>query len=263
MRRVLYLLAIGVCANALMTASASAQAAPEVSLTRLDCGTSAAPTDVGQRFTDIYGYQGVKIQLVFSCYLIKHGDDYMVWDTGQPTTAGAVAPKTPLSTLLAQTRVEARADQVCRHQPLSRRSRRPGGLAAEGDVADRQGRLGRSDRPEGRWCRIPRSLQIGSAAAARSSRWLVDKDVFGDGTVVMLNTPGHTPGHHSPPGQAQGDGPGASRPAISRTSARTMTTTACPTSTPIAPTRSPRSSVSSRSRRTSKRPSSSSTTRAT
>jgi glyoxylase-like metal-dependent hydrolase (beta-lactamase superfamily II) len=25
----------------------------------------------------------------------------------------------------------------------------------------------------------------------------LDKDVFGDGTVVMLNTPGHTPGHHS------------------------------------------------------------------
>lgn len=24
-----------------------------------------------------------------------------------------------------------------------------------------------------------------------------DKDVFGDGTVVILNTPGHTPGHHS------------------------------------------------------------------
>jgi glyoxylase-like metal-dependent hydrolase (beta-lactamase superfamily II) len=24
-----------------------------------------------------------------------------------------------------------------------------------------------------------------------------DKDVFGDGTVVMLYTPGHTPGHHS------------------------------------------------------------------
>ena len=22
-------------------------------------------------------------------------------------------------------------------------------------------------------------------------------NVFGDGTVVMLNTPGHTPGHHS------------------------------------------------------------------
>jgi N-acyl homoserine lactone hydrolase len=25
----------------------------------------------------------------------------------------------------------------------------------------------------------------------------LDKDVFGDGTVIMLSTPGHTPGHHS------------------------------------------------------------------
>ena len=24
-----------------------------------------------------------------------------------------------------------------------------------------------------------------------------DKDIFGDGTVVMLYTPGHTPGHHA------------------------------------------------------------------
>ena len=26
---------------------------------------------------------------------------------------------------------------------------------------------------------------------------LNDKDVFGDGSVIVLNTPGHTPGHHS------------------------------------------------------------------
>jgi glyoxylase-like metal-dependent hydrolase (beta-lactamase superfamily II) len=25
----------------------------------------------------------------------------------------------------------------------------------------------------------------------------LDKDVFGDGTVIMLRTPGHTPGHSS------------------------------------------------------------------
>ena len=25
---------------------------------------------------------------------------------------------------------------------------------------------------------------------------MLDKDVFGDSTVMMLNTPGHTPGHH-------------------------------------------------------------------
>ena len=36
------------------------------------------------------------LQLVYSCYLIKHGDDYMVWDTGQPSTAGPLAPKVGL-----------------------------------------------------------------------------------------------------------------------------------------------------------------------
>ena len=54
MRQALLLLALGVCANALISASASAQAAPEVTLTRLDCGTQRPPTEVGQRFTDTY-----------------------------------------------------------------------------------------------------------------------------------------------------------------------------------------------------------------
>jgi glyoxylase-like metal-dependent hydrolase (beta-lactamase superfamily II) len=46
------------------------------------------------------------IQLVFSCYLIKHGDDYMVWDTGWGMSAGPVAPKTSLIDLLAQVNVK-------------------------------------------------------------------------------------------------------------------------------------------------------------
>ena len=48
-----------------------------MSLTRLDCGTSAAPTAVTQRFSDTYAYGDLKLQFVFSCYLIKHGDEYM------------------------------------------------------------------------------------------------------------------------------------------------------------------------------------------
>jgi len=31
----------------------------------------------------------------------------------------------------------------------------------------------------------------------KSEQVAKDKDVFGDGTVVMLDMPGHTPGHHS------------------------------------------------------------------
>src|SRR5262250_3792417 len=93
MQRTLSMLAIGVCANALVGLSASAQAAPEVTLTRLECGTSGPPTDVGLRFSDTYAYNGLRVQIVFSCYLIKHGDDYMVWDTGFGKGAGATAPK--------------------------------------------------------------------------------------------------------------------------------------------------------------------------
>ncbi|HTJ22838.1 MAG TPA: MBL fold metallo-hydrolase, partial [Gemmatimonadaceae bacterium] len=34
-----------------------------------------------------------------------------------------------------------------------------------------------------------------------------DRDVFGDGTVVMLDMPGHTPGHHSLLVRLKGMGP--------------------------------------------------------
>ena len=99
MQRALSMLAISACASALMSLSAFAQAAPEVTLTRLECGTSGPPTDVGARsgaglrFSDTYDFDGLKVQLVFSCYLIKHGNDYMVWDTGFGKGAGPVAPK--------------------------------------------------------------------------------------------------------------------------------------------------------------------------
>ena len=63
-----------------MSVCASAQTVPEITLARFDCGTGQAPTDVALRFTDTYAYSGLKIQIVYSCYLIKHGDEYMVWD---------------------------------------------------------------------------------------------------------------------------------------------------------------------------------------
>ena len=46
------------------------------------------------------------IRLVFSCYLIKHGDDYMLWDTGWGMSAAPVAPKTSLIDLLAEVNVK-------------------------------------------------------------------------------------------------------------------------------------------------------------
>src|SRR5580765_9000592 len=100
MNRTLTILAIGagLCAGP----AAPAQAAPEMSLTRLDCGTPQAPTPVNQRFSDTYAYGDLKLQFVYSCYLVKHGDEYLLWDTGHAMTMPNVAPKVSLLDLLAQ-----------------------------------------------------------------------------------------------------------------------------------------------------------------
>src|SRR5688500_6416939 len=62
-------------------APAAAQApAPELKLWRLDCGSiHVSDFDV---FSDTYLYPGQPKQLTASCYLIKHGTQYMLWDTG-------------------------------------------------------------------------------------------------------------------------------------------------------------------------------------
>jgi len=58
-----------------------AEPAP-VSLWRLDCG-ALQEADLNM-FSDIDAYVGQSRHLTVSCYLIKHGDTYMLWDTGLP-----------------------------------------------------------------------------------------------------------------------------------------------------------------------------------
>jgi N-acyl homoserine lactone hydrolase len=61
---------------------------------------------VGINFSDMFGNSMPNIRLVFSCYLIKHDDDYMAWDAGFGINADPVAPKTSLVDLLAQVNVK-------------------------------------------------------------------------------------------------------------------------------------------------------------
>src|ERR1700761_486961 len=93
MKRTLLTLALG--ASLLAAVAAPARAA-DVSLARIDCGTPQAPTAVNERFSDTYAYGDLKLQFVFSCYVIKHGDDYMLWDTGHSMTMPKLAPAVSL-----------------------------------------------------------------------------------------------------------------------------------------------------------------------
>src|SRR5438445_9245191 len=93
MLRATILFAVGLCANVLIGLPAMAQAPAEVTLTRIECGTGTTPTDVGQRLSHTFAYKDLKLTFTFSCYLIKHGGEYMVWDTGFAPGTNPNAPK--------------------------------------------------------------------------------------------------------------------------------------------------------------------------
>ncbi|MEP7155655.1 MAG: N-acyl homoserine lactonase family protein, partial [Betaproteobacteria bacterium] len=175
---------------------AAAPATPEVTLTRLDCGTPMQ-NDVSVRFTDSYAYNGLKVMFTYSCYLIKHGDDYLLWDTGHAMTAGAVAPKVSIVDQLAQ--LKLKPEQV-KFVGISHYH-----ADHTGQVASFPGAtvlIGKGD-----WDSITAAKPNAGTSVAPFAHWMSgggkmealpgDKDVFADGTAVILNTPGHTPGHHS------------------------------------------------------------------
>jgi N-acyl homoserine lactone hydrolase len=193
--------ALGVL-GVLSLSAASAQTTPEVTLTRFDCGGGAGPADVA-RFSDAYAYEGRKLQLTASCYLVRHGEEYLIWDTGYPAanTSGAQPSgptvKTSLVEQLAQ--LNLKPDQI-RFVGISHYHGDHIGQAASFPQATLL--IGKGD-----WEALTTSPPPAGANPAPVSHWISgggaveavprDKDVFGDGAVVMLDTPGHTPGHHS------------------------------------------------------------------
>jgi N-acyl homoserine lactone hydrolase len=177
-----------------------AQSPAEVSLTRFDCSSNAGPADIG-RFSDTMAQEGKKLQLTASCYLIRHADHYMVWDTGYPAAGPGVpadrAVKVTLVEQLAQLKIKP--EQI-NYVGISHYHGDHTGQAASFPQATLL--IGQGD-----WDVLKGQTPSGTTNAAPLRHWLdgagksepvaKDKDVFGDGTVVMLDMPGHTPGHHS------------------------------------------------------------------
>ena len=182
---------------ALAFATAAAAQGPELSLTRLDCGTPRAPTDVNTRFSDTYSFPGLTLQFVFSCYLIRHGDDYMIWDTGFGPNAGETAPKVTLPQHLAKLNVKPEQVKYIgishyHGDHIGGAHLLPGAtlLIGKGDWDV----LTAPKQPQGV---DPAPLKHWISEGGKVEPVPLDKDVFGDGSVMMLYTPGHTPGHHS------------------------------------------------------------------
>jgi glyoxylase-like metal-dependent hydrolase (beta-lactamase superfamily II) len=182
---------------------AAPPARPALSLWRLDCGDFVF-NDYNSFFSDTSEYPSGPKRLVGSCYLIRHGDDYMLWDTGIPAATVGHPLTTPqltatlrssIATQLAQLGV--RPEQVGR-VGISHYHFDHSGQAA--DFPHARLLIGAADLAE---VRGPRGNNAGRAAfrpwlegGAPVTEAQGDLDVFADGSVVMVSLPGHTPGHH-------------------------------------------------------------------
>ena len=186
---------------ALLPAASPAPPA-EVRLWRLDCG-SIDNGDFG-RFSDSHRYDGRPYRLTDSCYLIKHGDDYMLWDTG---LSGALEGKTVAFGDVSVTVKERLVPQLARIGVSPAQIKL---IGVSHRHADHTGQAG--DFPGATLLIGAEDLEALKASKDPSDRggvlpWLEggakadpvtgDRDIFGDGSVTMLAMPGHTPGHHA------------------------------------------------------------------
>lgn len=185
----------------MQAAPASQGVSPLMELWRLDCG-SFTFTDYNAFFSDTSEYPSGPKQLVASCYLIRHGSDYMLWDTGIPAGTMRQPIETPAiratlgATIVDQlARINVRPEQVSilgishyhfDHTGQAASFRNARLLIGPGDLAALRGTDPGVERaPLAHW--LTGGGQVVEAGG--------DHDVFGDGKVVMLNLPGHTPGH--------------------------------------------------------------------
>lgn len=176
--------------------TAAAAAAP-LSLARLDCG-GATIKDFDAFFSDRPGlYEKGPRDAVSSCYLIRHGDQAMVWDTAFPgSLKGGERDMGDLVARLDRTVAEQLAELGIKPEDvdvvgISHMHGDHVGQAADfpnarllvgkGDFEQTKGK----DDPFGPWRKQGAKLTLAEA----------DVDVFGDGSVTAVHLPGHTPNH--------------------------------------------------------------------
>ncbi|WP_105427385.1 N-acyl homoserine lactonase family protein [Neorhizobium tomejilense] len=186
----------------LLALSGSAQAAADLELWRLDCG-SVVVKDLSS-FSDTFAYRGESRTLTDSCYLIRHGADYLLWDTGLPA---ALIGKTPdLSQPLAPSlsvdiptqlaKIGIKPDQIgivgISHNHFDHMGQASTFAKATLMIgaADWES-LHENPLPFGV---MPALVQPWMDGKAKIDPVSGDRDVFGDGSVMMLAMPGHTKG---------------------------------------------------------------------
>lgn len=171
-----------------------------IELYRLDCGSIVVKNL--DEFSDTYLYVGRSKTLTASCYLIRNGKQFLLWDTGLDGALAGVSKddggyinslNLRIVSQLAQ--IGVKPDDVT-FVGLSHYHFDHIGQAADFPAATLL--IGKKDYAVAKgW----------KAAQQRLSPWITggskvmevdgDSDVFGDGRVTILSMPGHTEGHQA------------------------------------------------------------------
>jgi N-acyl homoserine lactone hydrolase len=179
-------------------------------LFRLDCGRSVANDESvwtpGQNV-------GAKVEFSSTCWLIRHGSEWLLWDTGVPEAAfGDPQGWSTLPKLIVYHLDKTLTDQLAeiglKRDDISR-------VAISHTHGDHIGNVSLfpnstivMQRAEYNWIHSPDGPNDNVNQLMALARKLLgtpknlqlidgDTDVFGDGSVVLISTPGHTPGSQS------------------------------------------------------------------
>lgn len=183
------LIATALAAALLGAGAAHAAKAPPKSLElyAIDCGRF--PVSDADMFSDDGAYKGVARTLVVPCYLIRHPKGDLVWDTGVPQSRQMLLDQ--LKQLdLSPADIEYLSISHSHFDHIGN-----AGLFAGStwivDPDERAYAFSDAARKAGAQFAAYSALETSKSIAINDPSY----DVFGDGSVVIYQAPGHTPGH--------------------------------------------------------------------
>ena len=183
--------------NQAVSADAPSTQSAALSLTRVDCGTPTIK-NFDKFFSDKPGLYAPGPRVITdSCYVIRHGDRVLLWDTGFPAAwkgqerdLGELTVKED-KTIAEQLKQLGLKPADIDIVGISHMHSDHTGQASEFSNAELL--IGTKDFEETKGKDDPFGPWRKEGAKVHSAQG--DVDVFGDGSVVALHLPGHTPDH--------------------------------------------------------------------
>jgi N-acyl homoserine lactone hydrolase len=164
----------------------------------LDCGQNDAKDQ--SRWSPGVN-EGKPIVFSDNCYLIRHAKGLLLWDTGLPDDLALL----PDGRVTANGAIVARRTKTLAAQ-LAEIGVKPADIAYVAVSHTHGDHVGNIELfpastvliqgAEYDWA-MSQPTKPAFAATQKIEKLSGDRDVFGDGSVVILSTPGHTPGHQS------------------------------------------------------------------